>query len=138
MADRITTYNPRKVTMACGNHIVTGFADDSMISVEPAGDGTSAVVGADGEIVRSIDPSTLYNVKITLEQTSRTNAYLKNMYEKDKAEGTGTFSINIADIMGNEKFASPVAWVQKMATWQRGKTQQNVEWNFQAAMGEFK
>ena len=39
--NRMTTYNPRKVTMALGNHIAAGFADDSFISVEPASDGTS-------------------------------------------------------------------------------------------------
>ena len=56
---RVTTYNPKKVTCALGRHIVTGFADDSFISIEPAGDGTSYVTGADGEIARSIDPSNL-------------------------------------------------------------------------------
>ena len=32
---KVTTYNPRKVTCALGRHIVSGFADDSFISVAP-------------------------------------------------------------------------------------------------------
>ena len=69
---KVTTYNPRKVTCSLGNHIASGFADDSFISIEPAGDGTSYVVGADGEIARSIDPSKVYTVKLSLLQGSST------------------------------------------------------------------
>ena len=36
----VTTYNPKKVTCALGRHIASGFADDSFINIEPAGDGT--------------------------------------------------------------------------------------------------
>lgn len=32
---RVTTYNPKKVTLALGNHIASGFADDSFIVIEP-------------------------------------------------------------------------------------------------------
>ena len=33
---RVTTYNPKKITLALGNHIASGFADDSFIVIEPA------------------------------------------------------------------------------------------------------
>lgn len=131
------TYNPKKVTCALGNHIVSGFADDSMITVEYAGDGTSYVSGADGEVVRSIDPSEIYTIKLTLLQTSATNAYLQNMFDKDKKDGNGTFSININDILGNEKFVAETGWVTKPASWVRGKTQNNREWEI-ACKGQFK
>lgn len=135
---RVTTYNPKKVTCSLGNHIVTGFADDSFITVEPAGDGTSYVVGADGEIARSIDPSKVYTVKIALLQASRSNAYLQKMYDKDQKEGTGTFSVNINDLLGVEKFTGGVAWVTKPASWARGKAQGNREWEIVVGEGEFK
>lgn len=135
---RVTTYNPKKVTCSLGNHIVTGFADDSFITVEPAGDGTSYVVGADGEIARSIDPSKVYTVKIALLQASRSNAYLQKMYDKDQKEGTGTFSVNINDLLGVEKFTGGIAWVTKPASWARGKAQGNREWEIVVGEGEFK
>lgn len=134
----VTTYNPKKVTCSLGRHIVSGFADDSFISVEPSGDGTSHVVGADGEIVRSIDPSNVYTVKISLLQTSKTNSYLQNMYDKDKRDGSGTFPVNINDILGRQKFVGAVAWVTKLSAWSRGKSQSNREWEIVVGEGYFK
>lgn len=132
-----TTYNPKKVTCTLGNHIVSGFADDSMITIEFAGDGTSYVSGADGEVVRSIDPSEIYTVKLAVLQTSPTNAFLQNMFDKDKKDGNGTFNININDILGKEKFVAEVGWVTKPASFVRGKTQNNREWEI-ACKGQFK
>ena len=126
-----------RVHSAFGNHIVSGFADDSMIGVEYSGDGTNVVQGADGEIVRSIDPSSLYNLKITLQQTSATNTWLQNQYEKDQSGGDGTFSVNIVDIWGGMSFTGAAAWVTKPASFQRGKTQQNREWEIAVADGKF-
>jgi hypothetical protein len=135
---KVSTYNPRKVTCAFGNHPVSGFADDSFITIEPAGDGTSYVVGADGEVARSIDASNLYTVKVSLLQGSSTNAYLQKMYDKDHKDGTGTFSVSISDLIGKEKFTGSVAWVTKPATWARGKTQGNREWEIAVGEGQFK
>lgn len=135
---KVTTYNPRKVTCAFGSHIVSGYADDSFISIEAAGDGTSYVVGADGEIARSIDPSKVYTLKLSLLQASATNAYLKKMYDKDQKDGDGTFPVNINDIIGKEKFTGAVAWITKPATWGRGKQQGNREWEIVVGEGEFK
>lgn len=69
---RVTTYNPKKVTLALGNHIASGFADDSFIVIEPAGDGNSYVAGADGEVCVSVDPSSIYTVKVSVLQNSKT------------------------------------------------------------------
>ena len=135
---KVTTYNPKKVTCALGNHIVSGFADDSFITIDPAGDGTSCVVGVDGEIARSIDPSSVYTIKLSLLQASSSNSYLQRMYDKDHEDGTGTFSVNIADLLGNEKFAGSVAWVTKPASWARGKAQGNREWEIAVGEGQFK
>ena len=134
----VHTYNPRKVTCALGRHIVSGFADDSMITVEFAGDGTSYVAGADGEIVRSIDPTEIFKLKLAVQQTSSTNAYLQKMFDKDRKDGSGTFSVNINDLLGKEKFTGDVAWVTKPASFVRGKTQNNREWEIVVSKGEFK
>lgn len=37
MSSKIKTYNPKEVIVTCGTHIVTGYADDSFISIEPKG-----------------------------------------------------------------------------------------------------
>ena len=134
----VKTYNPKKVTCSLGRHIVSGYADDSMITVEFAGDGTSYVAGADGEIVRSIDPTEIFKLKLAVQQTSSTNAYLQKMFDKDRKDGSGTFSVNINDLLGKEKFTGDVAWVTKPASFVWGKTQNNREWEIVVSKGEFK
>lgn len=132
------TYSPKKVTCSLGRHIVVGYADDSMITIDFASDGTSYVIGADGEIVRSIDPAEIYTLKLSVQQTSSTNAYLQKMFDKDRKDGTGTFSVNINDVLGKEKFVGDVAWVTKPASFVRGKTQNNREWEIAVNKGQFK
>ena len=90
----VKTYNSRLVTVALGTHSVSGFADDSVISIEAVGDGVSSKSGCDGEVARAIDPNEQYSVKITLLQTSNTNAFLQAMYNTDKANGDGTFPVS--------------------------------------------
>ena len=70
MSSKIKTYNPKEVIVTCGTHIVTGYADDSFISIEPNGDGITKKTGCDGEIARSISPDNTYKAKLTLLQTS--------------------------------------------------------------------
>ena len=45
------TYFSKKVTVTAGYHIVTGFAEDSFVSIEETGDGVQSVAGADGEAI---------------------------------------------------------------------------------------
>ena len=134
----VSTYNPKKVTCALGRHIVTGYADDSFITIDDAGDGTSYVVGCDGEVARSIDPNNAKVLKLVVLQGSPTNTYLENMLKKDKDDGGGTFSVSINDIVGGERFSASIAWATKRATWTRGKTNNNREWEIICADGDFK
>lgn len=131
MSDRVTTYNPMLVTCALGNHIVSGYADDSFISVEPNGDGTSSKVGCDGEIIRSIDPNNTGKVTLSLQQNSRTNKFLIEKYYQDRQSGNGTFSITIKDLSGSTKVTCDVAWVAKLAKQGYGKQANNREWEIQ-------
>lgn len=134
---KIGTYNPKKVTCAFGSHIVDGYAEDSFISVELGGDGTTTVVGADGEIVRSIDPSDMYTIKLTLLQTSPTNNFLYKQYERDKATSDGFFPVIIKDLLGGDKFACDMAWVAKPAPFNRNKASTSREWEITCGKGQY-
>lgn len=131
----VTTYNPRKISLALGNHIASGYADDSFIVIEHAGDGNSYISGADGEVCVSVDPSSIYTVKVTLLQNSKTNDYLKNMYEKMKSTNNGFFPVTVKDLVGNNKFSASTGWVTKLAGKTYGKTQNNREWEIVVADG---
>ena len=103
---KIKTYNPKEVTIALGNHIVAGYADDSFITIDPNGDGVTKKVGCDGEIVRSISPDDTYIVKLTVLQTSETNSFLQNRFKQDRQTGDGMFPILIKDLKGGMVFSS--------------------------------
>lgn len=128
MSSKVKTYNPKEVTIACGSHIVTGIADDSFISIEANGDGITKKVGCDGEIVRAVSPDNTYKVKISLLQTSDSNAFFSNMVDVDRDTGDGIFPILIKDLKGGQVFSTEAAWVTKKASFARGKETNNREW----------
>lgn len=133
----VYTYSSEKVIIALGSHVVSGYADDSFVGVEPAGDGTTMKVGCDGSVNRSISPNKSFTIKIALQQNSPTNEFLENQYEKDQKNADGSFPVIIKDLMGNEQFSTDVAWVTKPAAWGRGKEATNREWELACGVGKF-
>lgn len=131
----IRTYNPKMITISLGGHIVSGYADDSFVSIEPKGEGMTSKTGCDGEIVRSTSPDKTYVVKISLLQTSDTNAYLQRMQIVDADTGLGMFPIEVKDLRGSFLFFSAAAWVSKPASRSYGKEATNREWELHTAEG---
>ena len=137
---RVTTYSPKNIRMEVGKQTVQGFSEDSFVSIELQGDGTSFAVGADGEVVRAISASEVYTVKIKLLQGSATNDYLQKLYDMDRADdtmGKGIVGLSITDPLGNEKFTGGSCWIAKPASWARGKEQTDREWELTVADGKF-
>ena len=124
----IKTYNPKEVSIALGTHLVTGYADDSFVTIDPNGDGVTKKVGCDGEIVRAISPDDTYVVKITVLQTSETNSFLQDRYAEDIKTGNGMFPIIIKDLKGGMVFSTDAAWPAKPASRGYGKESNNREW----------
>ena len=124
----VKTYNSKDVIISLGTHLVTGYADDSFVSIEPNGDGITKKVGCDGEIVRSISPDDTYIVKVSLLQTSDTNSYLQERHALDMKTGEGMFPILVKDLKGGLVFSSENAWVPKPASRGYGKDSTNREW----------
>jgi hypothetical protein len=133
---KVKTYNPQEVTVALGNHIVTGFADDSFISIDPTGDRITKKVGCDGEIVRSVSPDKTYTVKLSLLQTSESNRFLQNKHEQDMTTGDGTYPILIKDLKGGLVFSSESAWAKGPASRGFGKEAGNREWELHTGEGK--
>lgn len=137
MAGKVRTYNPKEVTIACGSHIVTGIADDSFVSIEANGDGITKKIGCDGEIVRAVSPDNTYKVKISLLQTSDSNAYFSNMFDVDRENGEGLFPVLIKDLKGGLVFSTEAAWVIKRSAVTRGKDSNNREWEIDTGDATF-
>lgn len=132
---KIKTYNPREVTVAFGSHIVSGFADDSFINIDPNGDGVTKKVGCDGEIVRSVSPDDTYIVKVSLLQTSSTNSWLQQRLAKDRKSGDGMFPIIVKDLKGGMVFSCDAAWPKGPASRGYGKEAGNREWELHTGSG---
>ena len=128
--NRIMTYDPKKVTMSFGSHIVTGFADDSFITIEPHGDGITMQYGCDGEIARSATPDDTYSVKLTLLQTSESNSFLQEAYNRDRHTCDGMLPLLIKDLRGGVVFSAEYAWVLNSTSRTFGKEANNTEWEF--------
>lgn len=137
MAGKVKTYNPKEVTVACGSHIVTGFADDSFVSIEANGDGITKKIGCDGEIARAVSPDNTYKVKISLLQTSDSNAFFSQMFDMDRETGEGMFPILIKDLKGGLVFSTEAAWVLKRSSVTRGKETNNREWELDTGDATF-
>ena len=136
MANEIHTYNPKKVTIALGNHLVTGYAEDSFVGIQQPQDGVTFKVGCDGEVVRAISPNESFTVQITVLQTSKTNRWLINKYYQDIEDGNGLFPITIKDILGATVFASNQAWVTKLADHGYGLQSNNRQWTIVCGSGK--
>lgn len=129
---KVKTYDPKKVTVIFGTCILEGFAEGTFVNVETQGDGITAVVGCDQEIVRNISPdSILKNITITLLQTSVSNDELSLMHDLDIATGQGLYPMAIKDLSGRSVMVADQAWIVKKPVFKRGKiaTDGNVEWN---------
>lgn len=124
----LKTYSAKEVLIALGSHAVTGYADDSFVTIEPNGDGIMKKVGCDGEVARAISPDGTYKVKVALLQTSPTNSFLQEKYELDRKTGDGTFPVLIKDLKGGMIFAADCAWIIKPPSRAFGKDTNNREW----------
>ncbi len=134
---KMKTYASNQVLIALGSHSVSGYADDSFITIEPNGDGIMKKVGCDGEIARAVSPDKSYKVKIAVLQTSETNSYLQDQYNRDMVSGDGDFSILIKDLKGGTLFSADSAWVTKPASRVFGKDTNNREWEIDTGEATF-
>lgn len=131
MAGTVRTYSAKQVLIALGSHSVTGYAEDSFVTITKNGDGVVKKTGCDGEIARAIDPDNTYSVKLSLLQTSPTNAFLQRMFQMDYDTGEGMFPIMVKDLKGKTVFSADMAWAAKPADRSYGKDTVNREWTIE-------
>lgn len=131
--NEIVTYNAKNIIMTMGTHIVTGYAEDSFITIDPAGDAVTYKVGCQGEVVRSINPDMSVTVKLVLLYGTRSRDFLSNMVKKDRADGSGIFPVEIKDLAGGVILSAKNCWVTKTPSKVYGKEAQNGEYTILCA-----
>lgn len=118
------TYSFKNVNVIFGVVELTGFADgDDVISIVSASDGIGKIVGAKGEVTRSILNDESVAITIKLLQTSSSVPILQNLYLADKATGAGALPMLITDLETGESFRVKNAWIKKQPEIVRGQNQ---------------
>ncbi len=114
----LSTYDPKDITVSVNGSILSGFSDD-VVTVERAEDQVADVVGADGEVMRTLTNDRRGIVTISLLQTSASNLVLSVLANADEQTGGSVFPILIQDNRSGipdgvpEAHAAAEAWIQK-------------------------
>ena len=139
MASKYTsTFSPQDVTVVISlgafSHIVSGFSEDSIVSVERNSDTFSLYTGADDTNTRIYQSNTSAMITLPLQQTSNSNDILSQMYLNDKAarDSSGIFSITVKDNSGRSLFFAEEAFIAVVPDASFGNTMQLREWQLQA------
>ncbi|MDP8078335.1 phage structural protein [Phocoenobacter skyensis] len=134
----LKTYSPDRVIVTFGAHTVKGFADGEFISVEQMSDGITSESGADGEVARAMSTDKRMKVKITLQQTSDSNYFFSDVYDRDQISGGAVvLPISITDKRGKSLFAAAQAWIIKKPSSSFGKELNTREWEIETAKATY-
>lgn len=110
-------YDPNQVQVSLGGVLLEGFAEGSMIEVEPASDDYAEVVGTKGDVGVARIYNPLANVKIRFLQTSSANDQLSTLRNSSRAATASGFAaaFSVRDASGTSKVQG-TAWIKKRPT----------------------
>ena len=134
----VKTYSSKQVLISLGSHPVTGPADGDFISIEPNADGVTKVVGAYGEVVRSMSPDETFNITLTLLMQSPTVKWCQEQFDKDRKTGDGLFPMLVKDMKGGVIFSTEQAWIANSPALSYGIEASTREISIQTGSGTYK
>lgn len=130
----VGTYSPDAVDVIISNdemnHIVTGFAEGTFISIEPHADRFTSYYGAKGDPSRVHDPVYAFNIALTLAQTSHSNDVFTHLLRRDRQTLRGTFNLTLKDSSGTTLYNERCAYigVEPTQSFSGGGTMESREW----------
>lgn len=134
----LSTFAPNDVTVTIikGNisHNVSGFSEDSIVSVELNAGTYSLYTGADDTNTRIFNANTAGTISLPLQQTSNSNDVLQMLYEADRnsRDSSGLFSILVKDNSGRSIFFAREAFISVVPNSSFGNSMQIREWQILA------
>jgi hypothetical protein len=127
----LKTYDPAKVSVIIGGHIVQGYADGEFVTAARNSDNFARVGGADGEQTRAKSNDRSGVITVTLMQASLSNAVLQGFALADETGNAGIVPILIKDSNGSELATAEQAWCQKPSDKSYGKESGDRQWVFE-------
>lgn len=136
-ANILSTYFPEAVSIIIGNdnfnHIVSGVAEDTFITIARETPATQLVIGGDMSAMRIRRKNRASTVTVTLMQGSDSNdvfsQILKN--DEDAMNNDWLFHLTIKDGSGRSVFFSPQAYIANMPDISFGTEGDNRDWIIQ-------
>lgn len=104
----IETYDAREVNVVVAGTVITGFADKSIVKIEPNSDTFTPYVGAKGEVARSRNADRSGKITITLKHTSPSNNFLSKL-----AKSNDTFAVSVTHSLDGQVASGVDCWVTK-------------------------
>lgn len=124
----LKTYDPAMVSISMGGVPISGYAEDSFISVERDEDAFELSVGANGEGTRSKSNNKSGTITMTLAQSSDSNVILSGFAQADELANSGVFPVLIKDNSGKSLHFAATAWIQKIAPAEYAAASGEREW----------
>jgi hypothetical protein len=129
----VKTYSPKDVSVIVAGTQISGFAEDSFVTVERDSDAFTKIVGADGEVSRSASADLSGTITLTLLGTSASNDILAALAIADAISLNGEFPVLIKDELGTSLHTAPTSWIQKASTKEYGAEIGDNEWVLQCS-----
>lgn len=120
----ITRYDAKDCTVMVDGVYVTGLGED-MVTFEKEENYFEAVVGAQGDVVKSIINNDIHTLTITVQPTSPQKGFLMSLSKRSE-----TFPIWVVNKALGEKFGGTQANVQTAPSVERGATAADMEFTF--------
>lgn len=120
----MTTYDAKDCTVVVDNIFITGLGED-MVAGEKDEEFFEPIVGAQGDIVKSVTNNTVGTVTITIQPTSPQKKHLL-----DLAKRKDTFPIWITNKTLGERFGGTMANLKNYPEMARGAEAEDMEFEF--------
>lgn len=137
---QLSSYSPYDVSVIItrGNlsHTVTGFAEDSFITVAQAMARWDLYTGGDNTNTRIHKNNTSATISLSLQQTSASNDIMTLLHKSDVAsrDSSGLFTVFIRDNSGRSFFHAEQAYIAVVPSATFGTTMQTREWEIHAVV----
>lgn len=128
--EKVRTFDPKQVIVTFGLIVMSGFAPDTFISIDPEGDDFRVIRGTGGNTDRVKIGTGNNIVTLSLLQTSPINDALSIVRGLDVVGNAGVFPLLIKDVGGTQAFYAPKAFIMAPPNMSMGSEVGTRDWRF--------
>jgi hypothetical protein len=132
---RVRTWNTASLRMIYGSTIVTGFAENSILTVTPTADAFSEVIGTMLEHDRIFSGIRSFDITFSLKQTSSANADFSLYLNTDLFANSGALPLVVKDLSGLTTFISTQAYIVSCPSQEFRRSMSSREWKLRTLNG---